>query len=530
MDRRTGRSAAPGLAAGPLLVLEEDGAGAPARAVGTPEREAADLRAAMAAAGEELAGLITAAGDEDAEGVLAFQLALLEDEALTDGAFTAIVAGTAADVAFRAGLDAQIADYAAAEDLYFRARASDLEDLRDRVLRRLTGVEDGAPPGDVIVVARDLAPSLFLAIPWSGGGLALGRGSATSHVAILARARGVPMVVGLDMDGLEDGAPALLDGGEGTLILRPDTATAAAFARLGHERAERRAAEATFLPRPAVTADGERVRVMINIAGPDDLAAVDPAHVDGVGLVRTEFLFDGRDRLPDEEEQLAVYRRILDWAGQRPVTIRTLDAGGDKPIPGLTRAGETNPFLGVRGVRLSLRRPEMFRVQLRALARAATAGILKVMVPMVSVPEEMERCRALFGEVVAGLEAEGVPVARPPLGMMVEVPAAALTVDAFAADFLSIGSNDLIQYTMAVSRDEPELASLAEPSPAVLELIRRVAAHGAAIGREVSLCGDLGGDPRHVPALLAAGLRTLSVAPPAVGAVKAAVSRWRAGA
>ncbi len=528
MDRRKGRAAAPGLAAGPLLVLEEGRAGASPRAIGTPDREAADLRAAMGAAGEDLTALIAAAGDGEAEGMLAFQLALLEDDVLTDGAFDAIAAGTPADAAFRAALDAQIADYAAAEDTYFRARASDLEDLRDRVLRRLAGVDDGDLPGDAIIVARDLAPSRFLAIRWSGGGLALGRGSSTSHVAILARARGVPMVVGLDTGGLEDGAPALLDGTEGTLTVRPDAATAITFERLNHERAERHAAEATFLPRPAITADGERVRVMINIGGPDDLTAVDPAHVDGIGLVRTEFLFDGRDRLPDEEEQVAVYRRILDWAGDRSVTIRTLDAGGDKPIPGLTRVGETNPFLGVRGVRLSLRRPEVFRVQLRALARAATAGNLKVMVPMVSVPEEMAQCRALFDSAMAELGAEGVPAARPPLGMMVEVPAAALTVDAFAADFLSIGSNDLIQYTMAASRDEPELAALAEPSPAVLELIRRVAAHGAAAGREVSLCGDLGGDPRHVPALLTAGLRTLSMAPPAVGAVKAAIGRWRA--
>jgi len=528
MDCRKGRGASPGLAAGPLLVLEEGGAGA-ARTTGPPEREAADLRAAMTAAGEDLATLIAAAGDEAAEGMLAFQLALLEDEALTEGAFVAIATGIAADAAFRAALDAQIADYAAAEDAYFRARASDMEDLRDRVLRRLAGVEDGDLPGDAIIVARDLAPSRFLAIPWSGGGLALGRGSATSHVAILARARGVPMVVGLvDTGGLEDGAPALLDGEEGTLTVRPDETTTAAFDRLRRDRAERRLVEAEFLPKPAVTADGQRVRVMINIAGPDDLAAVDPAHVDGIGLVRTEFLFDGRDRLPDEEEQLAVYRRILDWAGDRPVTIRTLDAGGDKPIPGLTRVGETNPFLGVRGVRLSLRRPEVFRVQLRALARAATSGTLKVMVPMVSVPEEMAQCRALFGSVMEELKSEGAPAALPPLGMMVEVPAAALTVDAFGADFLSIGSNDLIQYTMAASRDEPELASLAEPSPAVMELIRRVAAHGVAAGREVSLCGDLGGDPRYVPALLAAGLRSLSMAPPAAAAVKAAVSRWRA--
>ncbi|NYZ15548.1 phosphoenolpyruvate--protein phosphotransferase [Azospirillum sp. RWY-5-1] len=525
-ESRQGRAASPGMAAGPLLRLDDGDAGV--RAAGTPVMETAALRRAMAEAADELAGLADAAGDDEAAAVLAVQIALLEDEALTEAAFVAIAGGTPADVAFRAALDAQVADYAAAEDAYFRARAADLEDLRDRVLRRLAGVAERALPGDAILAAADLPPSRFLAVPWAGGGLALERGSATSHVAILARARGVPMLVGVALRGLEDGAPALLDGAAGTLVVRPDPATAAAFAERRAAWEERRAVEAAYLAKPAVTADGTRVRVMLNIAGPDDLAPLDPAHVDGIGLVRSEFLFQGRDRLPGEEEQLAAYRRILDWAGDRPVTIRTLDAGGDKPIPGLTRAGEGNPFLGVRGLRLSLRHPEVFRVQLRALARAAVAGNLKVMVPMVSVPDELRRCRDLLDEALAGLEGEGVPAARPPLGMMVEVPAAALSVADFDADFLSIGSNDLIQYTMAASRDEPELAELAEPSPAVMELIARVAVHGAATGREVSLCGDLAGEPRHVPALLGAGLRTLSMAPTSVAAVKAAVARWRA--
>ncbi|MGQ9368920.1 phosphoenolpyruvate--protein phosphotransferase [Azospirillum sp. ST 5-10] len=526
MRRFHGRPAAPGLVSGRLHRIAE--AAASGRRAGPQAEEDAALRAAMAAAAEELAVLAGGAGDDEAEAMLAFQIALLEDEALTEAAFAAVAAGVPAETAFRDALDAQIADYAAAEDAYFRGRAADLVDLRDRVLRRLTGAEDEALPGDAVLIGHDLPPSRFLAVAWAGGGLVLGRGSTTSHVAILARARGVPLVVGLATDGLEDGAPALLDGEEGTLVVRPDTEAVAAFAEAQARRAARRAAEAVHLDCPAATADGEPVRVLINVGDPGELAAVDPAHVDGVGLVRTEFLFHGRDRLPDEEEQLAAYRRILAWADGRPVTIRTLDAGGDKPIPGLTRPGESNPFLGVRGVRLSLRRPEVFAVQLRALARAAAEGPLKVMVPMVALPAEMARCRALLEAALAELAAAGVPAARPPLGMMVEVPAAALSVAAFAADFFSVGSNDLIQYTMAASRDEPELAELAEPAPAVLELIARVAAHGAATGREVSLCGDLAGEPRHVPALLAAGLRSLSMAPPAVAAVKAAVAGWRA--
>jgi phosphotransferase system enzyme I (PtsI) len=211
------------------------------------------------------------------------------------------------------------------------------------------------------------------------------------------------------------------------------------------------------------------------------------------------------------------------------VTIRTLDAGGDKPIPGLTPEGESNPFLGVRGLRLSLARPDVFRVQLRALARAAPLGKLKVMVPMVTAPYEMAEARRLFEHAVAELRAEGVAAALPPFGMMVEVPAAALTAADFPADFYSIGSNDLVQYTTAVSRDSGALGRLYDPSnPAVLELIGRVDEAGRRLGREVSLCGDMAGDPALVGHLLRLGLRSLSVAPARLAGTKAAVAAWPA--
>ena len=264
--------------------------------------------------------------------------------------------------------------------------------------------------------------------------------------------------------------------------------------------------------------------MLLNVDDPAALRELDPAHCDGIGLTRTEFLFHGRE-LPDEERQYQAYAAVLRWAAGRPVIIRTLDAGGDKPIPGVTLDGEVNPFLGLRGLRLALARPEVFRVQLRALARAAALGPLKVMAPMVSVPAEMARFRALFDEVAADLAAAGIEAATPPLGMMVEVPAAALTAGAFEADFLSVGSNDLIQYVMAASRDNAAVASLYDPrSPAVLELIRRVVDAGRARGIEVSLCGEMASDPELVPLLLEAGLRRLSVAPAALGAVKAAIA------
>jgi phosphotransferase system enzyme I (PtsI) len=524
MIRIAGVPAAPGLARGPVHRLSEQRRFE--RRAGTPAEERATLGRAMAAAGRELERLACARGEDEAAAILQFQIALLEDETLTAPALMAIDGGTAADAAWRAALDEQIADYERAEDAYFRGRAADLLDLRERVLDRLAGAEAAAIPSGAIVIAEDLAPSRFLAVDWRGGGLALGRGSPTSHLAILARARGIPVVVGIDAGRCEGHGYALLDGYLGELVLDPDEPTRRAFEDRRERDHCRQAAEAEYLARPAVTAAGERVAVMVNLGSLEELDRIDASHTDGVGLVRTEFLFQDRHGLPDEEEQFQAYRRILDWAGGRPVIVRTLDAGGDKPIPRLTRTGETNPFLGVRGVRISLRHPEVFAIQLRALARAAAHGPLRIMVPMVTVPEEMTRVRALLDEAVV----ETRVTVRPSLGMMVEVPTAALAIDRFEADFYSIGSNDLIQYLAATSRDEPELAPLTKPSPALWRLLKEIAEHGRRTGREVSLCGDLAGDPAAIPALLDCGLRKLSVAPAALASVKAAVASYGRGA
>lgn len=518
-----GTPAAPGMAAGPVVRLGS--ARRRARARRAAADELSEIGGAIAAAQAALAALMESVGDDEAAGILAFQIALLEDDEITRPVAEGIAGGAAADAAWSNVMTALIADYESSDDAYFRGRAADLTDLRERVLDALAGADAAAIAPGSIVVAEDLAPSRFLATDWSGGGLVLQRGGTTSHVAILARSRGVPLLVGVGPFELDDACEALLDSHEGLLVIDPDHAARERFEhrRTAHE--DRARADRLHLASEARTAAGERVRVMINVARPEELDAIDPTHVDGIGLVRTEFLFHDRRELPSEEEQYRVYRRIAEWAQGRPVTIRTLDAGGDKPIPGLTRDGESNPFLGVRGVRLSLEHPEVLVVQLRALARAAVVGNVKVMVPMVAVPRELDRVRELLGQAVHDLKAAGVAAELPPLGMMVEVPAAALAVERFDAAFYSIGSNDLLQYLMAASRDEPALATLAKPGPAFWRVLRELCAYGKAQGREVSLCGDLASDVGAIPELLGSGLSTLSVAQATLAAVKAAVSR-----
>jgi len=319
---------------------------------------------------------------------------------------------------------------------------------------------------------------------------------------------------------------ALVDGDAGIVVFNPEPETRRLFEhRMAAANAAQAAANAGRVE-PACTADGRPIAVLLNVAAPEDLADLDPAICDGIGLVRTEFLFSRKTGLPDEQVQYRAYRRIAEWACGKPVVLRTLDAGGDKPVEGLTVAGESNPFLGTRGIRLSLARPDIFKVQLRAMARAAVHGAVKIMLPMITVPQEIDSTAALLDGVVTDLKLEGIACLRPPLGIMVEVPAVAIVPALFrAAAFFSIGSNDLTQYVTAAARDISGVSALNDYGhPAVANLIEQVVAAGAKLGRDVSLCGDMGGDPKHLPALLAAGLRSVSVAPPLVGRVKRAIA------
>jgi phosphoenolpyruvate-protein phosphotransferase (PTS system enzyme I) len=522
-----GTAASRGIARGPLVAIAQGSDRRP-RASGDPPAERHELQKAVKRAAADLSGLAGAL-DEDAAAVLEFQIAMLQDEELTEPVFEAVAAGEPAPAAWRKRMDAMMAEYAGSKDEYFRAREADIRDIRDRVLRGLNGSNGQVAAAGAILVGDDITPSHFLETDWSaGGGIGLARGSASSHVAMLARSRAVPMVVGLGDIGsaLALGhSLAILDGGAGTVLLSPDEAHKRQYSLRLKAEAQVSRREAESLLAPARTADGIAISVHVNIADIAELGPLDTAACDGIGLVRTEFLFGAGPGLPDEEAQYGVYRRYLEWAAGKPVTIRTLDAGGDKPIAGLTAEGEANSFLGLRGLRLSLARPEVFRVQLRALARAAAHGPLKVMFPMVTHPFEMDQAVAAFDEALRSLETAGVPCARPALGMMVEVPAAAIAPEGFRADFLSIGSNDLVQYVTATARDGTATGHLYDPAaPAVVRLIEGLARHGAEQEIEVSICGDMAGDPHYTRLLLGAGLRTLSVAPADLGRVKAAIA------
>jgi phosphotransferase system enzyme I (PtsI) len=519
-----GIAAAPGFARGPFVRADQRQVSV--RRPGSSHEEESALRAALAATNGQIAALAGAIGGDAAE-ILEFQLALLEDESLLEPIFAAIAGGASADRAWWQVLAEQIADYRAAPGEYLQARAVDLTDLRDRVLAALNGEAEtlGKIPAGAVVCAEDMPPSRFLEIDWSpGGGLALLQGSPTSHVAMLARAHGIPMIVQLG-ELPEKQASALLDGEQGTLELDPPASRIAAFEARRAADAKDSAAARNLLAGPPVAWCRETVRLQINIQGPADLSHPDAHFADGIGLMRTEFLFDDPAGLPDEETQFRIYESVLRWAGERPVTIRTVDAGGDKPIRGFTEDGEANPFLGVRGLRLCLRHPQIFAVQLRALARAAVHDNLKVMFPMVTVPAEFAAARDLFQRVVDELRAAGVAAVLPELGIMVEVPAAALTIDTFPASFFSIGSNDLAQYVTACDRTNGALGALIDPlNPGVLELIRRIAEHGRRRGICVSLCGDMAGDPRCAAALLQCGLRELSMSAPSLSRVKQAIA------
>lgn len=530
-QRLQGKTASTGFAIGPLVRLEEADVTDQLDTT-TSDDEQEPLRAAMAKAEADLEALAKVASGDGAE-ILSFQREMLTDPALIEDVLIKIEQGQSALSAWEEGLEEQIVGYEEADDDYFRARASDLTDLKDRVARALLGLSDKTLelPDGAILLAGDLTPSRFLALDHEKlGGVALLHGSVNSHVSMLARARGLPMVVSLcqSMETVKGHATeAILDTERGLLVAMPTSATRSAYEERHAETVKLSNTAEKAKHQPAITRDGHLIDVLINIDDPDAIDDETLGAADGVGLLRTEFLFLTHQHLPNEDEQYQAYSKLLDRIADRQAIIRTLDVGGDKPLPGLGQAKEANPFLGLRGIRLCLEHEALFRVQVRALLRAAWRRPLRVMLPMVTVQAEIDQAKAIFEACLSELQAEGIKAELPPIGIMIETPAAAIAVDHLDADFYSIGSNDLIQYVMAAARDASgAVGDLLDPGhPAIKRLIGRVVAHGHALGREVSLCGDMASDPALLPSLLHAGLRKLSVAPAALGRIKAEIGK-----
>lgn len=557
-DTLAGIPSSPGIAIGALRRLggndEAELPPIPDDAGGSPDDEWSALTAARAAVRDEIEQrrerLAREVGPEEAEILDALAL-VLDDDALLGPARAAIDAGRSAGRGWSDAVEAIADRYRALEDPYQRERAADVLDVGRRVLRELAGTSSSGVELSgtrAIVVARDLTPIDAAGLDRATvAGIATSEGGPTSHGAILARALGVPAVLGLGPALLELAASgtssagarsadtgsadaeahatAIIDGDAGLLIPAPNPDTLRDY-RDRQARAAALAEQARAAAHdPATTRDGVTVEVAANAGAPADAVEAQSAGADGVGLFRTEFAFLHRATAPTEDEQLQIYSQAAEALGGRPLVIRTLDAGADKPLPYLAMPPEANPFLGVRGLRLGLARPELLSTQLRAIARtAAQHDNVKLMFPMVATIDELRAARTLLQQAIE--QTGATPLAGFEVGIMIEVPAAALTAVQLAheVDFFSLGTNDLTQYVLAAERGNAALATLADGlHPAVLRLVDEVCRAARAHCRWVGVCGELAADPLAAPLLVGLGVRELSVAAPSVAAVKQAV-------
>lgn len=516
-----GVSAAGGIALGAALVYRPDSpAERPARAAGSTEQERARFEAATIQAERELDALIAGA-DQQGQEILQAHKLMLQDPELRSLVEAGVAAGQSADGAVSEAIEQFAGMLESLGDEYLRERAADVRDVGRRLLAALSGRTVGLKlERPAVVVARDLAPTDTLGLDRA---LLLGivteQGGPTSHTSILARSWGVPAVVAVPgvLDAATDEMLIALDGGSGEVVLEPSPVTRDRYKEKLAEaqaQAERDRAESGL---PGVTPDGHHVELAGNAGSPDDVSLAMSQGAEAIGLLRSEFLFMGRDSAPSEEEQYQAYKAALEHAGGKRVIIRTMDIGGDKEVPYLGIPKEENPFLGVRALRLCFRRPELFQDQLRALLRASAHGKLAIMFPMVGGLEDLRKAKAALETARQSLEAEGRPVTgQYEIGIMIEIPSAALLAGHLApeVDFFSIGTNDLVQYTTAVDRGNPDLAELYQPyHPAVLALITNVIQAAHQHGKWVGVCGEMGGLPAGALLLLGLGIDELSMSP-----------------
>ncbi|MCZ8204528.1 phosphoenolpyruvate--protein phosphotransferase [Gemmatimonas sp.] len=539
-----GIPASPGIVVGPVHLLRWEVPEVRHRVIedGDIDQEIARFHVAVERARERLRHLRARteaqAGPEEAA-IFDVQLSILDDGELIRSTIALIRQNLGAEKAFDIVLLEWRQHFARSSAPMLREKVGDLTDVHIRVLSLLLDLPDHDPVdvprgSNTILVTHDLTPSLTMQLDRECiAAIATEAGTATAHVAILARSLGLPAVVGLRqaLSVLHGGEVAILDGAEGTLVIAPtDHEVEEARQRVAEEEGRADVLRELAMSEP-VTRDGVRLVVRANVDIPEEAEAGADSGVEGVGLMRTEFLVVGRASMPDEEEQYRAYRKVVLAFGGRTTVIRTYDVGGDKlPVGGFPH--EANPFLGWRAIRMCLDESELFKVQLRALLRAAVHGDLRIMLPLVVTVDEVRETRQLISECVEELAARRVPFRDDvPLGVMIETPAAAVACDTLVrdVDFFSIGSNDLVQYMLAVDRGNANLAPRYTPfHPAVLRLMAQVQATGAAHGIDVCVCGEMASQPLAVFALLGLGLRQLSVAPRAVADVKRIIRGVRA--
>ena len=531
-----GTAAAPGIAIGPALLYRPAVTTTDSVAL-SADVEVARLDAALASADRVIQGIearLRETGRPDEAEIFVAHRSLLADPSLRDRAITLIIEDRqSAPAAIMSAGEEQAQILIELGDPYLSARAADVRDVVGQTVRILRGeqalVDQLTLPA--VVIAHDLGPSDLISVPRERLlGFALVAGGLTAHATILARALSIPAVIGLGselLDQLADNVTLALDGSSGELVVSPSPERLARLRGTADEQAARKAVLWERRSFPSITSDGHHIALFANAASPAEAREAQAWGAEGIGLLRTELLFLERPTLPNEAEQLALYQAVAAEMAGRPIVVRTLDVGGDKSLPAFPLPKEENPFLGWRGIRIGLSRPEILLPQLRALLRAGAASEVRIMLPMITTIAELRQARALLAQAQAQLAAEGLPyTTTAQLGIMIEVPAAALMADALAceADFFSIGTNDLTQYTLACDRTNNRVAALYQPlEPAVLRLIAMTCAAAQRHGRHVAVCGEMSGDPRYTALLIGLGISELSCAPAALPTVREAV-------
>jgi len=504
---------------------------------GTPAQEASRLAEAIQVASAELVQMKAAAqtnGQQKQADIMDAHYTMINDPELAAAMAAKIEQGIVAPQAALASADEFAALFDAMPDPYLRERAADVRDVGRRLVRLLVGagqIQYGVEA--VVLCAQEIEPSLAAGMPEDQvRGIILGQGSTTSHTIIIAKSRAIPAVTGLGdaVTRIVDGMLAVVDGHAGQVILNPTPEHLADYQEKAAAEAARMRQDSEVAALAAVTKNGTKVQLAANISSPADMTAARAQGAEGVGLFRSEFLFLGRDVPPNEEEQFAAYKAAAEQCGQHLCVIRTMDIGGDKPLSYLTISKEENPFLGCRAIRISLKRPELFITQLKAILRAGAYGSVAIMLPMIISAAEIIAARQYVEQAKTELTQEGkVFGASVPIGIMIETPAAAITARELAGecDFFSIGTNDLVQYTLAVDRGNSAVSSLySHFHPAVLRLIDGVVKAGHEHKIWVGMCGEMAGDPLAAPLLVAMGFDELSMSAPAIPRVKEVIRRF----